>query len=115
MLITFKSKSSAKLLMLEEHAQQILDVLHKSPTRGVITAAETGAALSQLEHQIALSKQVPETTVDVEHDMHALDEKEEDQDDHAPQRRVGFATRAFPLLEMLREAQKHGEDVVWGV
>ena len=49
MLISFKSKSSPEVLMYQEHAQRILDLLHKNPTRGVITPAEAGDALALLE------------------------------------------------------------------
>jgi len=68
MLITFKSKSSPEVLMYQEHAQRILDLLHKNPMRGVITAAEAEQALKLLEQEIELSKQHPEE--DVEHDAH---------------------------------------------
>ncbi|NRR33382.1 DUF1840 domain-containing protein [Oxalobacteraceae bacterium] len=114
MLITFTSKSSPKVMMYQEHAQRILDLLHKSPTRGVITAAEAAAAISQLEHEVELSKQHPE--VDVEHDVHAHEQQEEGElAEHALKLRVGFAQRAFPLLEMLRAASQGGHDIVWGV
>ena len=69
MLIAFKSKSSPEVLMFQEHAQRILDLLHKNPTRGVITAAEAAQALSVLEHEVSESKLHPET--DIEHDIHA--------------------------------------------
>ncbi len=113
MLITFKSKSSPELLMYQEHAQRILDLLHKSPTRGVITAAEAATALSLLEHEVALSKQHPE--VDVEHDIHTHDLEESDTQERVVQQRVGFAARAYPLLEMLRAAKQDGNDIIWGV
>ncbi|WP_146012426.1 DUF1840 family protein, partial [Janthinobacterium sp. AD80] len=48
MLISFKSKSSPPVMMYQEHAQRILDILHKS-ARGVITPAEAGEALALLE------------------------------------------------------------------
>jgi len=62
MLISFKSKSSPEVLMYQEHAQRILDILHKNPTRGVITPTEAGDALALLEKEVAESKLHPETT-----------------------------------------------------
>ena len=53
MLVTFKSKSAAEVLMYKEHAKRILDLLHKDVNRGVITAAETGNAVKKLETEIA--------------------------------------------------------------
>ena len=99
--------------MYQEHAQRILDLLHKSPTRGVITAAEAASALTLLEQQVALSKLRPEE--DVEHDMHAHEQEEGESAEHALAQRVGFAARAFPLLEMLRSAKVENEDIVWGI
>ncbi|MES2739534.1 MAG: DUF1840 domain-containing protein [Pseudomonadota bacterium] len=113
MLITFKSKSSPELLMYQEHAQRILDILHKSPQRGVITAAEAASALAALEQEVADSRLHPED--DVEHDAHSHEQEDGETAEHAKSQRVGFATRAFPLLEMLRAAKAGGHDIVWGV
>lgn len=113
MLITFKSKSSPEVLMYQEHAQRILDLLHKNPLRGVITAAEAEQALKLLEQEIELSKQHPEE--DVEHDAHAHEQEEGETLEHAMTQRVRFAARAYPLLEMLRHARSEQESIVWGV
>lgn len=99
--------------MYQEHAQRILDLLHKNPTRGVITAAEAAQALSVLEHEVASSKLHPET--DIEHDAHAHEKEEGETVEHAVMQRVGFAARAFPLLEMLRLAMQENENIVWGI
>jgi uncharacterized membrane protein YkoI len=113
MLIAFKSPSSPEVLMYQEHAQRILDLLHKNPTRGVITAAEAAQALSVLEHEVAESKLHPEN--DVEHDAHAHEKEEGETVEHAVLQRVGFAARAYPLLEMLRAAKQENESIIWGV
>ncbi|TFW17903.1 DUF1840 domain-containing protein [Duganella callida] len=113
MLIAFKSKSSPEVLMYQEHAQRILDLLHKNPTRGVITAAEAAQALSILEHEVAETRLHPET--DVEHDAHAHEQEEGETKEHAMLQRVGFAARAFPLLEMLRTAKEENENIIWGI
>ena len=99
--------------MYQEHAQRILDLLHKNPTRGVITAAEAAQALSVLEHEVAESKLHPEH--DVEHDAHAHEKEEGETVEHAVLQRVGFAARAYPLLEMLRSAKQENESIIWGV
>lgn len=113
MLIIFKSKSSPEVLMFKEHAHRILDLLHKNHTRGVITAAEAGDALALLEKEVALSRLHPEH--DVEHDIHTPEKEEDETAEHAKEQRVGFAARAYPMLEMLRAAKSDGEDIVWGV
>lgn len=113
MLMTFKSKSSPELLMYQEHAQRILDLLHKNPARGVITAAEAGAALAVLEKEVADSKLLQQQA-----EAAARKKEEEEEDDEENTKKpaaVGFSARAYPLLEMLRTAEKNGHDIVWGV
>lgn len=114
MLVTFKSKDAADVLMYEEHAKRILDLLHKDVKRGVITAAETGKALATLEAEILQSK-VHSAAEDVRHDVQAHHGDFGDDNKHESTQRVSFATRAFPLLEMLRAAQKGGHVVAWGI
>lgn len=111
MLMTFTSKSSPELLMYQEHAQRILDLLHKNPDRGVITAAEAGAALAVLEKEVADSKLKQQA----EAEARTHDEKDEEEERTKKTAPVGFSTRAFPLLEMLRTAEKNGHDITWGV
>jgi hypothetical protein len=101
MLIIFKSKAAAEVIMYEEHAKRILDLLGKDLKRGVITAEEAPGAIARLEQEIAQSK--PQETPD---------------DDHEPApaaRGVTFATRVYPLLEMLRAAARKQQPVAWGI
>jgi hypothetical protein len=113
MLMTFKSKSSPELLMYQEHAQRILDLLHKNPARGVITAAEAGAALAVLEKEVADSKL--QQQAEAEARKKKEEEEEEDGENTKKSAPVGFSARAYPLLEMLRTAEKNGHDITWGV
>jgi len=109
MLITFTSKSAADVLMYETHAKPILDLLGKDMQRGVITAEETGDAIAQIELAIAVSKNLPD-------DASPPSEDEEDEEDvHPSKRPVSFAARVFPLLDMLRAAQRDKQFVMWGV
>jgi uncharacterized membrane protein YkoI len=113
MLISFKSKSSPEVLMYQEHAERILRLLHKSPTRGVITAAEAAEALTVLEQEVAFVKQHPKD--DVEHDVHAHEQEEGETTEHAQSQRVSFSARSYPLLEMLRTAKQENEYIMWGI
>ena len=114
MLISFKSKSSPEVLMYQEHAQRILDLLHKNPQRGVITPAEAGEALAILEKEVAESKRHPEN--DVEHDVHTPETLEEGETgEHARAQKVHCSQRAYPLMEMLRSAKAENESIIWGV
>jgi hypothetical protein len=113
MLITFTSKAAADVLMYQDHAKRILDLLHKDKDRGVITAAEAPHAVAILEKEIAESQQ-HQPSNEVQRDVNAHRRDEEDTD-HEEAQQVSFATRAYPLLEMLRAARDQGRDVMWGV
>lgn len=112
MLIKFRSKATPEVLMYKEHAKPILDLLNKDVDRGVITAAEAPKAVEIIEHEIAEMRK-RQSHDEAEQEPKARHEREEqEQAGTAP---VGFATRAYPLLEMLRDARDHKADVMWGV
>ncbi|TFW32098.1 DUF1840 domain-containing protein [Massilia horti] len=113
MLITFKSKAYPEVMMYKEHAKRILDLLHKDTDRGVITSEEAPKAVEILEKEIAESrKHVP--TDEVEQDVRAHHGEHEDAQ-HEGVETVSFATRSYPLLEMLRAARDQHCEILWGV
>ncbi|MBC3810066.1 DUF1840 domain-containing protein [Undibacterium aquatile] len=112
MLIIFKSKAAAEIVMYKEHARRILDLLNKDVEQGIITTAELPAAIASIEAAIAESK-IHSVSTEVAHDVNA--HQNENDDEHEKPATVSFATRAFPVLEMLQAAQKMQKDVVWGV
>jgi hypothetical protein len=114
MLITFTSKAAAEVTMYKEHAKRILDLLGKDVNRGVITAAEAPKAVEVLEKEIAETR-MHHASDDMQRDVHAHHSEVGDDADHEGMELVSFATRAFPLLEMLRAARNGGNDVLWGV
>jgi hypothetical protein len=114
MLVTFKSKASAEVIMFEQDAKRILDLLHKDVKIGVITAAEAAAAIARLEAETSESRAHPASD-SVQHDIAAHHNADGDDSGHEPVQLVNFASRIHPLLEMLREAHKHDNDVLWGV
>ncbi len=57
MLIIFKSKAAAEVIMYKEHIAAVLEMLGKNLERGVITAAETSYAIQQIEKLVEEDKQ----------------------------------------------------------
>jgi uncharacterized iron-regulated membrane protein len=114
MLITFKTKAAPDVIMYKEHAQRILELFHKGTGPGVLTAAETGAAVTRLEAEIAASRAHAQSE-ELKHDVELHHGANGDDNEHEAAETVSFSTRAYPLLEMLRAAQREGQDVVWGV
>ena len=114
MLVRFKSKASAEVLMYEEHAKRILDLLNKDVRLGVLTAEEMPKAIAKLEQEIGESK-LHSASEEVRRDVVAHHGEEGDDNEHEQAQFVNFPARAFPLLEMMRAAQHEGVDVMWGV
>jgi hypothetical protein len=114
MLITFKSKAYPNVLMYQDHAKRILDLLNKDSERGVVTAEEAGRAVDLLEHEIEESRK-HQATDEMEQDVKAHHGEDNQDTEHEPVETVTFSTRAYPLLEMLRAARDQNADVLWGV
>lgn len=112
MLITFKSKAAPNILMYEKDAKRLLDLLGKDSKRGVITKDEAAAALETLQSEIATVTRTEQEapTANTDEDGRFGEDRE-----HEQAQTVSFSTRAYPFLEMLRAAQRSGNDVLWGV
>lgn len=119
MLITFKSKAAADILMYEIHAKRLLDLLGKDVGRGIITAAETGEAIRKIEAEIEAERRrehEAEENARLQAEAQGLDKDDVEENlERQGAKTVSFAARAYPLLEMLRAAHADSRDVVWGV
>lgn len=99
--------------MYSEHAKRVLDLLHKDPERGVITAEEAPRAVQLIEGEVEESRK-HQASEQVARDVEAHHGENED-NEHEPIEVVSFPTRIYPLLEMLRSARDNKTDILWGV
>lgn len=100
MAITFTSKASGDVTMLDANAKQVLELIGKTVgPRGVITAQEAGECIAKLRAAIAPTK--------------PADGASDDGD--VAREHVPLATRWQPFIAMLEAAQGRGADVLWGV
>lgn len=107
-LVIFRSKAAADITMFAENARRIFEILGRpESTRGVITAEQVPDALQRLNAAVDQEK-----GQQIESSARAEDDAPEGA--RLMARGVTFSQRAFPLLEMLRGAQKKGADVTWG-
>lgn len=102
MLVTFSSKVDADILMMAEHAMQILKAAGKDigdtvPDRGVFSTEQLDGAIQSLERAIANEAPPPES----------------DDDDRDRPSVVLLEQRAFPLLNMMRKAKQANAPVLW--
>ncbi|MGY8526331.1 DUF1840 domain-containing protein [Paracidovorax citrulli] len=108
MLITFKSRASQDLIMMNDLAVTLLGIVGKTlGQRGVITHAELPRAIHRLEAAVADAQRVQEVS-----DRTDATDKREQEDEDEP---LHLGQRAYPFLDMLRASQREGCDVLWGV
>jgi hypothetical protein len=109
MIYEFKSRATGTVVTTQAVAERILQIIGKSTTsKGVILPEQMPAAIDALKRAIdtdAQSSRKP-SSVDVAHDE--LDNEPADAG-------VSLAQRAFPFLEMLREAYAARKEITWGV
>ncbi len=133
MLVIFKSKAGADIMMFEENAKQILDLLGKDVDKGIITAEQTADAIVKLEGEIARRKMI-EAQEKAEREQREREEQErrergedeeEEKDDKDPNQDrkkevvkpeppVSFSARTYPFLQLLKAANKKKKDIWWG-
>ncbi|CAB3776890.1 hypothetical protein LMG28614_00305 [Paraburkholderia ultramafica] len=105
MLITFQSTASPDVVMLRDLAQYLLGLIGKRlDDRGVITHAELPGAIGRLEAAISDDAKT-EATVEPLH-CSASNHSES---------RNRLSQRAWPFLDMMREARKSEADIIWGL
>lgn len=101
MPITFKSKHSPNILMLDSVAHELIRKMgHSGSVPGSLAADDVAGALEKLN--AALARAAAAAGGDVPGD----DERED-----GPA--VSLAHRALPLIAMLEKAQAEGDYVIW--
>lgn len=109
-LVVFRSKAAGEIFMFTETARRIFDIIGRPEApRGVITAEQVPDALERLVAAVEQEK------ADLKAAKEEAELADKQGDGGSQQRPVTLGQRAFPLIEMLREAQKMRVDVTWGV
>ncbi len=113
-LVVFRSKAAGEIFMFVETARRIFEIIGKDGgPRGVITADQVPDALARL--QAAVDEEKAQLKAAEDEARSADRQGSAESADLAGQRAITLGQRAFPLLEMLRAAQKKSVDVTWGV
>jgi hypothetical protein len=103
-MITFQSRATPDVVMLRDLAHYLLGLVGKRlDTRGVISHDELPGAISRLETAISDDDKA-EAVLEALHD--ARDRNED---------AGGLAQRAWPFLDMMREAYRQDADIIWGL
>lgn len=107
MLYKFKSKNSGDLIMTGPVGDAVLRVMGKEPApKGILETADMPTALRALEEAVAAEEAA---RAQAEAESRAAGER------LPPASGLGLRQRAWPMVEMIKRAQKAGVDIVWGV
>jgi hypothetical protein len=108
MLVVFRAKPAAEILMFAQHARDVLDAAGRKydtlPERGVITAGQIADLIAGIERAMNADTSSP---------FQDEDDEQNDVKEHPISRPVTFRQRAFPLLAMLKTCQEHQADITW--
>ena len=107
MLYKFKSKAAGDLIMLEPNGRRVLEIIGKDPgPKGIIEPSQMPGAIAALESAIAREEAEQQAAID--------EAKAKGQ--VAPRfDTVSLRQRAVPFIDMLKRADKAGQEIVWGV
>ncbi len=109
-LVVFRSKAAGEIFMFAETARRIFEIVGRQDApRGVITAEQVPEALRKLVDAVDEEKEQLKAAKE-DADLH-----DRQGDGTVQQRPITLGQRAFPLIEMLRAAEKKRVDVTWGI
>ena len=119
MIYEFKSRATGSVIMTKAVAEWILQIIGKTPGRtGIITVEQMPGAVDALNRAIAQEKE------ELRAERRAMEsvgsappnasdaEKADLENDPYP---VSLAQRAYPFIDLLKEAHRAGKDITWGV
>ena len=112
MSITFKSRATGKLIMLDAVARRVLEILGKDPEArtGILTAEQIPAAIAALQAAIRTDE---ERRAQSTREAGAAGDADPDATLRAED--VTLRQRTRPFIDMLERSLAERHEVVWGV
>jgi hypothetical protein len=104
MIVTFRSRAHADILMFGDVAVSLLKLMgHSGTVPGALQSGDISTALDHLKKAVAINKAIVADASD------PVEEEEEE----SGERTVNLAHRALPLIELLTAAAIAKCDVMW--
>jgi len=105
MIYQFRSKAGPDVIMLADLTKRIFDILGRPlEPRGILTEEQLPALITALETAILN---------DLEERKKAIENK--DGESEKPKLADRLGQRAYPFLELMKQARTKNEPVMWGV
>jgi cyclopropane-fatty-acyl-phospholipid synthase len=117
MLYKFKSKETSDLIMLAQHARQIITAIGKEPSaQGILMPEDMALAIQRLHEAVLADEAAAAKTKEIAAQTSRMQEAGDNfkKFDDAPNN-VSLKQRAAPFIEMLKRAHAAQVEVVWGV
>ena len=119
-LLEFRCKAAGGFFMMPATFKEVCKVLNRPYAEsGSWPEEDVAGILEVLEKEVqqARDRAAQEDKAWAEENLRGRGYMTYEQEEEQKKRleRVNFATRVFPMLEMLRAAQKRGVPVMWGV
>lgn len=106
MIYKFKSQADGDVIMLEPNGDQMLTIMGREPSaKGIITVSQIPAAIAALEATVVTHEAAESHVAGPSPTMELA----------AGGDSVRLRARAGPFIELLRNSEKAGKAVVWGV
>ena len=115
MLVTFRSEATESITMFGDVAKSLLNLMGATGRiPGALGPEDVPAALARLESEVEALKAAAHVTPapPANNEDFAADE-DEDEDDGKSSQPVALATRAIPLLSLMKRAAAANVAVVW--
>lgn len=105
MIYQFRSKAGPDVIMLADLTKRIFDILGRPlEPRGILTVEQLPALITALE--TAILKDLEERS---------KAKAEQDEASEKPKLADRLGQRAYPFLELMKQARAKNEPVMWGV
>lgn len=105
MIYQFRSKAGADVIMLADLTQRIFDILGRPlEPRGILTVEQLPALITSLEN--AILKDLEERSKNNTSDQ---------ENQERPKLADRLGQRAYPFLELMKQAKSKDEPVMWGI
>lgn len=110
MIVTFRSRAHADIIMFGDVAVQLLKLMgHSGAVPSALQPQDIPDALARLKQAVAEDK----AAIAARPPAPPRDAKPEDEDEQEQEPPVQLAHRALPLIEMLEASLKEQCDVMW--
>ena len=112
MIYEFKCRATGTVVMTQKVAERLLDIIGKAPgAQGIILPAQMPAAIQALQAAVEAEREAERRAK--ERTREASPDTEEDEDEERTPV-VGLGQRAWPFIEMLKEAAAAEREITWG-